>query len=1081
MSALQQVGEQLNKCFFPVQSYLSEQSGAGKSFQVRLRAQQDVCRYVHFPVFQSAECVPRLYDTFTSLSTVDGESTLYDRMPELWHFDVQATVREDFNSYLFEVVFFSSLVSSRRPVFLLFHPQWFRFAIEMASGSPASRVGVSLLLARQEVRVNAASFCADAQQLRAGMGDQYRSVRYDGTAAAKQHEGLRAANAFQRLQYVCVALDMIDRLEGRFPYVFEGPTLSALDSLRMSQSTDVDGATQSIPAARCFRLLLRAANLSSDLLSLWCLWNFVNVLHWQLRDMHFDNSIINLACMPASERDVYIAELSALLPKPLSPASERRARKQQQKQRLSDDLPAAATPAKKEEPASEEEAQQASSKKEEPDKVAGEPKDEQENAGQRSPATVGELVGDNPGIPAAAARFIEVARKKELKLIEKELKRAAKAKAKDKAARKAVYEAEKAGAASQTKSRGRRKGKAAVVKESDSSDEEEEEDVEPRAVTTLEVEFVKGDFVRLLCVTARQLAIRLTKQTERQPERIIAVITYNTGIQYMLHRHPVSLRPAFAMRGGHLLYYRSAEQRWVITSSSISFITVPEKERVHQPDHNSEPIAYSLTPDLGGLWWNNEGTVSDTLQQHSERGRYQRFSVSEDYLEIMLLGLWNAAAGGVYRAACVPGVKFNSPAQLLARKVVWQLSIGEKVPARPAPPVDTVTEQASAAPQVEAPQVEQTPHFMRLRNIPYEHYADDLLLELWQGVPEQPGLLVARVAFPTRMTFPSHATCFRECITRRFAQLRLENGKRVSVCRWERNLRAWAQQGHAPRWELGYSYALGTSSTRDDIHDDTGVTPFRREKESVLHVHAGQEESMQAIFQDTLPWQEIEHCSVLFSNETGKMHLINLAQWLCSSEVFDRVIVFAADKLCTKNLVDSGTLLDVLGEITGVRKNLEDVLEGKYCLTTDNLLKMLAVYARIRCGLPVLLMGECGCGKTMLIRFLCAWMDAMLLVLDINGGTSDHDIVNIFARATHLVQEANDPQCRVYVFLDEINTCPHMGLITEVVCNRTLYGKPIADQIVVLGALNPHRRRPPSVAATPGLVFTPSTNRHAGR
>jgi MoxR-like ATPase len=31
------------------------------------------------------------------------------------------------------------------------------------------------------------------------------------------------------------------------------------------------------------------------------------------------------------------------------------------------------------------------------------------------------------------------------------------------------------------------------------------------------------------------------------------------------------------------------------------------------------------------------------------------------------------------------------------------------------------------------------------------------------------------------------------------------------------------------------------------------------------------------------------------------------------------------------------------------------------------MLKMLAIYVRVRCGIPVVLMGECGCGKTMSI------------------------------------------------------------------------------------------------------------------
>ena len=42
-----------------------------------------------------------------------------------------------------------------------------------------------------------------------------------------------------------------------------------------------------------------------------------------------------------------------------------------------------------------------------------------------------------------------------------------------------------------------------------------------------------------------------------------------------------------------------------------------------------------------------------------------------------------------------------------------------------------------------------------------------------------------------------------------------------------------------------------------------------------------------------------------------------------------------------------------------------------YVLTTDNVMKMLAIHVRFRCNIPVILMGETGCGKTRLLRYLC--------------------------------------------------------------------------------------------------------------
>ena len=65
----------------------------------------------------------------------------------------------------------------------------------------------------------------------------------------------------------------------------------------------------------------------------------------------------------------------------------------------------------------------------------------------------------------------------------------------------------------------------------------------------------------------------------------------------------------------------------------------------------------------------------------------------------------------------------------------------------------------------------------------------------------------------------------------------------------------------------------------------------------------------------------------------------------------------------------------------------------------------------------------------MLLRFLCEWLDVDLLCLDVHGGTTEEDIVDIFCRASKLLT-SSETQCQrrktLYIFLDEINTCSHM-------------------------------------------------------
>lgn len=43
-------------------------------------------------------------------------------------------------------------------------------------------------------------------------------------------------------------------------------------------------------------------------------------------------------------------------------------------------------------------------------------------------------------------------------------------------------------------------------------------------------------------------------------------------------------------------------------------------------------------------------------------------------------------------------------------------------------------------------------------------------------------------------------------------------------------------------------------------------------------------------------------------------------------------------------------------------------VDKSYELTSDNVMKMMAIWMRFKCSIPVMIMGETGCGKTRLIR-----------------------------------------------------------------------------------------------------------------
>ncbi|XP_067319963.1 E3 ubiquitin-protein ligase RNF213 isoform X2 [Anolis sagrei] len=140
--------------------------------------------------------------------------------------------------------------------------------------------------------------------------------------------------------------------------------------------------------------------------------------------------------------------------------------------------------------------------------------------------------------------------------------------------------------------------------------------------------------------------------------------------------------------------------------------------------------------------------------------------------------------------------------------------------------------------------------------------------------------------------------------------------------------------------------------------------------------------------------------------------------------------------------------------------------DDTYELTTDNILKILAMEMRFRCGIPVVLMGETGCGKTRLIKFLCelrkssANADNMKLV-KVHGGTTAESIYANVREAEILANDNKQQyQFNTILFFDEANTTEAICSIKEVLCDHTIQGEPLLHNsgLQVVAACNPYRR-----------------------
>ncbi|KAL4658167.1 E3 ubiquitin-protein ligase rnf213-alpha-like [Arapaima gigas] len=156
--------------------------------------------------------------------------------------------------------------------------------------------------------------------------------------------------------------------------------------------------------------------------------------------------------------------------------------------------------------------------------------------------------------------------------------------------------------------------------------------------------------------------------------------------------------------------------------------------------------------------------------------------------------------------------------------------------------------------------------------------------------------------------------------------------------------------------------------------------------------------------------------------------------------------------------------IERLCSVLGVQWPLDP--DETYELTTDNILKMLAIHMRFRCGIPVILMGETGCGKTRLIKFLCELRRSgvateIMKLVKVHGGTSSEMIYNKVREAQHIaVLNSKDYNFDSVLFFDEANTTEAIGSIKEIVCDNTVEGEPLnpTTGLQIIAACNPYRK-----------------------
>ncbi|KAI5615249.1 E3 ubiquitin-protein ligase rnf213-alpha [Silurus asotus] len=241
---------------------------------------------------------------------------------------------------------------------------------------------------------------------------------------------------------------------------------------------------------------------------------------------------------------------------------------------------------------------------------------------------------------------------------------------------------------------------------------------------------------------------------------------------------------------------------------------------------------------------------------------------------------------------------------------------------------------------------------------------------------------------------------------------------------------------------------------------------------------AGSEDVALKEFQLRRRWEQQAHPYILFNADNESMtflgfHIHNL------NAVDARTKVIVEEKVINRTLFNQLNAqkvpfninfeqmsrvdqLDILGRVLGV-KIVEDP-DDTYQLTLDNVMKILAIHLRFESDIPVVIMGETGCGKTRLVQFMCDLLRSgkqrrNLIVVRVHGGTTSEVIYKKVREAIGVSKENEVHKLDTVLFFDEANTTEAVNAIKEVMCDKSVNGEQInAPHLKIIAACNPYRK-----------------------
>ena len=144
-----------------------------------------------------------------------------------------------------------------------------------------------------------------------------------------------------------------------------------------------------------------------------------------------------------------------------------------------------------------------------------------------------------------------------------------------------------------------------------------------------------------------------------------------------------------------------------------------------------------------------------------------------------------------------------------------------------------------------------------------------------------------------------------------------------------------------------------------------------------------------------------------------------------------------------------------------------------YELNIDNYLKILLIIQRYRSRLPVILMGESGCGKTFLLRYVAEVLfreRVEFFSFILYYGVKESDFVRFVDNMITIAHKARHKD--IWIFFDEFNTSELQSIICELLFDRVFSiskdfkgtravtaDQPLPPNIFFVAACNPFKMR----------------------